>query len=59
MTFLPAVDNIQMKGKPILHYVLGMRFGKVCEQNVSKTQAKRENNMRKTQLARGFTQSIV
>ena len=33
---------------PILHYALGLRFGKVCEQ-------KREQNARKTQLARVFT----
>ena len=38
--------------KAILHYALGLRFGKGCEQ-------KREKNVRKTQLARAFTQSIL
>ena len=33
---------------PILHYGLGLRFGKVCEQNASKTQ-----------LARVYAQRIV
>ena len=28
--------------KAILHYALGLRFGKVCEQNTSKTRAKRD-----------------
>ena len=38
--------------KPILHYALGLCFGKVCGQ-------KRMKNARKTQLARVFTQRIV
>ena len=32
---------------PILHYALGLRFGKVCEQNASKTRAKCEQNASK------------
>ena len=34
--------------KPILHYALGLRFGKVCQQNAHKTCAKRGQNARKT-----------
>ena len=45
--------------KAILHYALGLRFGKVCEQNTSKTRAKREQKMSKTQLTSVFAQRIV
>ena len=38
--------------KAILHYVLGLHFGKVCEQNASKTRAKREQNASKTRAKR-------
>ena len=38
--------------KPISHFALGLRFGEVFQQ-------KCEENMRKMQLARVFTQRIV
>ena len=38
--------------KAILHYALGLRFGKVYEQNASKTRAKREQNASKTRAKR-------
>ena len=41
----PVSQNFYLGLMPILHYALGLRFGKVCEQNASKTRAKREQNV--------------
>ena len=37
---------------PILHFVFDLRFGKVCEQNASRTRAEREQNASRTRAER-------
>ena len=46
-TFVQGSQNCLEYLMPILHYALGLRFGKVCEKR-RKTQAKHEKNARKT-----------